>query len=84
MESIRLVRRLHGEPQRAAVAVRGWLAVDGRGDAKSARGAAVEIALIVGNAGGNAQRAQEGVVKLSGNLKVIHTDHYMTEHRYLL
>ena len=61
----------------------GGLAINGRRNRKCAGRAAVEIAVFVGNAGGDSQRAEQRVVKLSGNLEVIHTKHHMTEHDFL-
>ena len=46
------------------VAMGGGLTVDGCGDTEGAGGAAVEVAVLVGNACGHAQGAEHGVVKL--------------------
>jgi hypothetical protein len=64
MEGIRLLGGGHGEADGAAIGVRGGFAVDGDGDAERARGAAVEIAGLVGHARADAQRAEQRVVKL--------------------
>ena len=64
MKSVSLFRRLHVKPDRAAIAVASRLAIEGFGYAESAGLAAVEIAVVVGNAGGNAQRAKQRVVEL--------------------
>ncbi len=64
MEGVGLLGGLHGEPDGAAIAVGGGLTIDGRGDAETARGAAVEIPVPVGNPRANTQRAEQRVVKL--------------------
>lgn len=83
MEGVGLLGGLHGEPDGAAIAVSGGLAIDGRGDAEAARGAAIEIPVPVGNPRANTQRAEQRVVKLLGNLKVVDTEHDVTEHGFL-
>ena len=84
VEGVGLLGRLHGKTDGAAVGVAGGFAVDGGGDAEVAGGAAVEIPVLVGHAGRNAQRAQQGVIKLAGFFQVGHTDHHMAEHRFCL
>ena len=58
----------------------GRLAIEGRSDAESAGVAAVEIAVVVDNAGGYAQRAEQRVVKLFWGFEVVDTNHDVTEH----
>ena len=61
---IGLLGRLRQKADGAAVAMGGGLTVDGGGDTEGAGGAAVEVAVLVGNACGHAQGAEHGVVKL--------------------
>ena len=84
MKRIRLCGRLHVEPDGAAIAVGGWRAVDGDGDAERARGAALEIAAFVGDARADAERAQQRVIKRLRHFKTIDTKHHVAEHRFFL
>ena len=83
MPGIALFGRLHRKPDGAAIGVGGRFAVDGQGNAKTAGGAAVEIAVAVGNPWANAQRAEQRIVKLARGFKIFDTDHHMTEHSCL-
>ncbi len=64
MPGLDLFGRVHLETNRAAVAVASRLAIDGRADREGARLAAVEVPVLVGDAGSDAQRAEQRVVKL--------------------
>lgn len=78
-----LFRRLSREADGAAVSVASRLAVDGHGDREAAGRAAVEITALVGHAWGDAQRAEQRVIKLLRGLKISLTKHHMTEHCFL-
>ena len=80
MKRIRLLRGLHFEADRTAVAMCGRLAVNGRRDAEVARGRAVEVAVFVGNPGAYAQSAQQGVVKRFGLFQIGDAEDDVAEH----
>src|SRR4029078_9783416 len=58
MKRSALLRRLHGESDRAAVRVRGGFPVDRRRDTEHARGAAIEIPVLVRYTRADAERAE--------------------------
>src|SRR5574337_755413 len=71
VRGIHLLWRLGHEARRGAVAVAGWLAVDGRGNGEGVTRVAPESAALgVGEAGFAAQGAEEGVVELLGLVEV--------------
>ena len=84
MPSISLLRRFHGEPDRAAISVRRGFPVDGRRNREVARRTDVEIAVLVSYSRSDANGPEDCVVELFGNLEIIHTEHHMTEHNSLL
>ncbi len=67
MKRIGLLGRFHLEANGAAIAMCGRFTVQRLGNAKVARGAALEVtlndAVVVGNAGANAQRAEHDVAE---------------------
>ena len=77
MPSIALLRRLHRKANRAAIAMRGRLAVERLRDAEGAGGRAIKIAvhhtIVVVYARRDTERAQHRVIKLLGSLQIIHT-----------
>jgi hypothetical protein len=84
IERVRLLRRIHIEPDGAAIAVSCGLPVDRSRNCGEARRTRIGISVLVGEARTDAQRVEHGVVELLGNLEIIHTEHYMTEHSYHL
>lgn len=83
MKGIRLLGRFHREADGAAIAMASLFAIDGRGDGKRARRVAVEITVLVGKPGLDAQRAQQRVVKGFGSFEVVNAEHDVTEHIYI-
>ena len=84
MPGVNLLGRFGLEADRAAIAMASRLAIDGRGDAEAARLAAVEVAVLVGHARGNAQGGKQRVVKLVGGFEVVDADHDVAEHSFCL
>ena len=73
IERVRLLRRIHIEPDGAAIAVSCGLPVDRSRNREETHRTRIDIAVFVGEARTDAQRVENGVVKNHGNLEIIHT-----------